>query len=116
MIIGVTEWGAVKIYEDLTAVLRVWGKYKVDLLSDVIMLFEPDGRRYEPHCTYKRNRLLFWRESIVDFELKLSNVIYEGGDSLLVELNDRAIDLEKSDYFSTLDELIQYVRNEHAGT
>lgn len=115
MIIGVTEWGAVKIYEDLSAVLREWAD-EVALLSDVIMLFEPDGRRYEPLCSYKRDRIFFWRERIVDFELRLSSSVSQDGDSLLIELNDRAIDLEGNDYFSGMTELLEFVQEAHACT
>ena len=43
MVIGVLEYGEVRLYESMDQVMREWGPYPADVASQVIVFYDTDG-------------------------------------------------------------------------
>lgn len=103
MIIGLVENGTVKIYEDIKQVLKEWGQYPTDLLSEVIILYNEKGTWLEPIAKYSSQRYFKWLKKLEKIEFIDNSDHYQ--DSLEYMLHFEALTLENNKYFKTLDEL-----------
>ena len=109
LVIGVTEWCEVRVYDSLAAVLSEWGPYPTDLLSDVIMLYGEDGSWFEPIPKYvRRFRFLPWPMELACVELRAMDPSAYGAygqDTLPMKLHHESESLRPNGHFASLDEL-----------
>lgn len=104
MIIGVLEYGEVRIYDDLDAALAEWGPYPSDLLSYVIVLYDENGVWLEPVATPGPRRWLGLRRGIDRVTLRPSVSPRQPVDPIGLALEE-AEDLVPNRHFASLAEL-----------
>ena len=92
MIIGVLEYGEIRIFDDIDHVMREWGPYPSDVESGVIIFYDADGVWLEPVHAGE------------PFRLRRNESPDETVDSIDLALFE-AETLIPNAYFSSLDEL-----------
>jgi hypothetical protein len=105
MIIGVVEYGEVRIFDNIAHVLSEWGQYATDVESEVIVFYDADGAWLEPILTHMPRRWFGLRKGATVFTLH-RNIHPESKaiDPISQALND-AETLMPNSYFKSLDEL-----------
>ena len=91
MVIGVLEYGEVRLFESMDHVMREWGPYPADVASEVIVFYDTNGVWLEP---------VFTR----GFTLRRNTTPDASVDSLGLALFE-ATTLAPNPYFGSLDEL-----------
>ena len=51
VVIGVLEYGEVRLFESMDQVMKEWGPYAADVVSEVIVFYDNDGVWLEPVFT-----------------------------------------------------------------
>ena len=94
MVIGILEYGEVRLFESLDQVMREWGPYPADVASEVVVFYDTDGVWLEP----------VFSRGIKAFTLRRNTTPDASVDSLGLALFE-ATSLAPNPYFGSLDEL-----------
>ena len=94
VVIGVLEYGEVRLFESLDQVMREWGPYPADVASEVVVFYDTDGVWLEP----------VFSRSIKAFTLRRNTTPDASVDSVGLALFE-ATSLAPNPYFESLDEL-----------
>jgi len=94
MVIGVLEYGEVRLFESMDQVMREWGPYPADVASEVVVFYDTDGVWLEP----------VFSRGIKAFTLRRNTTPDASVDSLGLALFE-ATTLAPNPYFGSLDEL-----------
>ncbi len=104
MIIGVLEYGEVRLFEDEDQLLREWGSYSRDVESGVIVFYDADGVWLEPIVTPSPRRWLGLKRGAETFTLRRNCAPDPSVDPIGVALAE-ATSLVSSRHVSSLDDL-----------
>ncbi len=104
MIIGVLEYGEVRIFDDAVAALREWGAFPRDVLSEVIVFYESDGVWLKPTSWEGPRRWYGLRRGLQRVSLSRSEILDPGVDPLALALAEASL-LIPNRYVSSLQEL-----------
>ena len=102
VVIGVLEYGEVRLFESMDQVMREWGPYPADVASQVIVFYDADGVWLEP--VFTRGRRLGLREDIKAFTLRRNTTPDASVDSIALALFE-ATSLAPNRHCDSLDEL-----------
>ena len=94
VVIGVLEYGEVRLFESMDQVMKEWGPYAADVVSEVIVFYDNDGVWLEPVFT----------RGIEAFTLRRNTTPDASVDSIGLALFEAA-SLAPNPYFDSLDEL-----------
>jgi hypothetical protein len=94
VVIGVLEHGEVRLFESMDQVMRDWGQYAADVVSEVIVFYDTDGVWLKPVFT----------RGIEGFTLHRNTTPDASVDSIGLALFE-ATSLAPNPYFDSLDEL-----------
>ena len=91
VVIGVLEYGEVRLFESMDQVMKEWGPYGADMASEVIVFYDTNG---------------VWLESVFTrgFTLRRNTSPDASVDSIGLALFE-ATSLAPNPYFDSLDEL-----------
>ncbi len=103
IVIGVLEYGEVRLYESMDQVMKDWGPYPADVASEVIVFYDTDGVWLEPVFTRARRRPGL-REGIKAFTLRRNTTPDASVDSIGLALFE-ATSLAPNRHCNSLDEL-----------
>lgn len=103
LVIGVLEYGEVRLYESTDQVLREWGPYPADVASQVIVFYDTDGVWLEPVFT-RGGRRPGLRKGIKAFTLRRNTTPDASVDSVGLALFE-ATSLAPNRHCNSLDEL-----------
>src|SRR3712207_712904 len=103
MIIGITEYGEVRIYDDLEHVTREWGAYPTDI-GNVIEFYDGTGNWLEPVLSKGPRRWFGLRPGVTSVTLRAAASGAPWVDPLAMALH-QAISLVPNRHISELSEL-----------
>ena len=106
MIIGMMETREIRIYASIDDALAEWGAFPTDLLSDVIIFYDQDGRYLQPIANYAPKKKWFQlRPKIYSIQLRRETAISPLQDPLPYVLHYEAISLVPNPWVDSLERL-----------
>ncbi len=104
MIIGILEYGEVRVFEHEGAVMQAWRNYPQDLAAQVIVLYDNDGSWLEPVFTPGPRRWFGLLRGTPSVSLRRARALEPGVDPIGLALLE-ATTLVPNKYYSSLEEL-----------
>jgi hypothetical protein len=104
MIIGLLEYGEVRIFDSIDEIMARWGSHPTDLSSQVIVFYDSDGVWLEPVVAKGPRRWFGLRDGIEAFTLRRNAAPADSVDSIGLALFEAAT-LVANRHFGSLDEL-----------
>ena len=106
MVIGLMEYGEVRIYDTVEVALAEWGRFPSDLANWVIVFYDEQGRWLEPLITVGPKRWFGLRSGHATVNLRPNESIDPGAavEPIGIALRD-AESMLPNKYFQSLDQL-----------